>query len=65
MITVNEISKKEVVLKFRDNVSPDEAEKVFQDMLRTGYPKIIVDCSEMIHIGHRLLGKLYMFHMDL
>lgn len=65
MVVVKEISKSEVLLKFSNSVSPDQAEIVFKDMLRSGYQKITVDCSDLIHIGHQLLGKLYMFHMDL
>jgi anti-anti-sigma regulatory factor len=65
MISVSKISDNEVVLEFSKNVSPEQAETVFNDILRSTYQKIIVDFSGLIHLGHRLLGKLYMFNMDL
>ena len=65
MISVNRISDNEVVVEFSENVSPEEAENVFRDILRSTFQKIIVDCSRLIHLGHLLLGKLYMFNLDL
>ena len=65
MISINKISKNEVVLEFSENVSPDQMEKVFKDILRSSYQKVIVDCSGLTHLGHKVLGKLYMFNMDL
>ena len=65
MISINKISSNEVVLVFSENVSPEQAEEVFKDMLRSTSQKVIIDCSGLIHLGHQLLGKLYMFNMDL
>jgi anti-anti-sigma regulatory factor len=65
MISVNKISDSEVVLEFSENVSPEQAENVFRDMLRSTFQKVIVDCSGLIHLGHMLLGKLYMFNLDI
>ena len=65
MIIVNKISDNEVVLEFSENVSAEQAEEVFRNMLRSTFQKIVVDCSGLIHLGHQLLGRLYMFNMDL
>jgi len=65
VISVNKISKNEVVLELSDNVSPEQAEEVFKDILNSTFQKVIVDCSRLIHLGHKILGKLYMFNMDL
>ena len=65
MISVKKISDDEVVLEFSKNVSPEQAENVFRDMLRSTSKKVIVDFSGLMHLGHQLLGKLYMFNMDL
>jgi len=65
VISVNKISKNEVVLEFSENVSPVEAEKVFKNILNSTFQKITVDCSRLVHLGYQLLGKLYMFNMDL
>ena len=65
MISVNKISNSEVVLELSENVSPEQAEKVFKDILNSTFQKVIVDCSELIHLGQKILGKLYMFNMDL
>ena len=65
MISVNKISDKEVVLEFSENISAEQAEEVFRDMRRSTFQKVIVDCSGLIHLGHILLGKLYMFNIDL
>ena len=65
MISVNKISKNEVLLKCSGNVSPEQADKVFTDILNSTFIKVIVDCSGMIHLGHQVLVKLYRFNMDL
>lgn len=65
MISVKKISKNEVVLEFAKNVSPEQAEKVFKNILNSSFQKITVDCFRLLHLGHQLLGKLYMFNMDL
>jgi anti-anti-sigma regulatory factor len=65
MINITKISGTEVLIELSSSVSPQQAEEVFQDMLRSTYHKIIVDCSGLIHLGHQLLGRIYMFNMDL
>lgn len=65
MISINKISSNEVVLKFSENVSAEQAEEVFRNMLRSTFQNIVVDCSGLIHLGHQLLGRLYMFNLDL
>ena len=65
MISVHEISRTEVLLKFPENVSPEQTEKVFKDILNAPFHKVTVDCSELLHLDHKVLGKLYMFNMDL
>ena len=65
VISVNKISKNEVLLECSENVSPEQAEKVFKDILNSTFQKVIVDCSGMIHLGHQVLGKLYRFNMEL
>jgi anti-anti-sigma regulatory factor len=65
MISVNKISRNEVVLELSQTVSPERAEKVFDQILHSTFQTVTVDCSRLIHLGHRLLGKLYMFNMDL
>lgn len=65
MISFNEISKNEVLVTLRKNVSPEQAEKAFKEVLRAPYHKVAVDCSDLNHLGHEILGKLYMLNMDL
>ena len=52
-------------MEFSENVSPEQAEIVFKDILNSTFKNVIVDCSRLIHLGHKVLGKLYMFSMDL
>jgi anti-anti-sigma regulatory factor len=65
VISVKKISKNEVVLEFSKNVSPEQAEKVFKNILNSEYQKVTVDCSSLIHLGYKVLGKISMFNLDL
>lgn len=65
MIKVDKISDNEVVMKFSKNVSAEEVEDAFREVRGSTCRKVIVDFSELIHLGHQLLGKLYMFNLDL
>ena len=65
MIDVNKISDYEVLVELSENVSPEEVEKEFNEILNESFHTVIVDCSRLIHLGHKVLGKLYMFNIDL
>ena len=65
MISIDEISKDEVLVTLRKNVSPEQAEKAFKEVLRARHHKVTVDCSDLNHMDHKILGKLYMLNMDL
>jgi len=65
MISFHEISKDEVLVTLNQNISPEQAEKIFKEVMRTPYQKVTVDCAELTHMDHKILGKLYMLNMDL
>ena len=65
MISVHEISKDEVLVTLTQNVSPEQAEKTFKEVMRTPHHKVTIDCAELTHMDHKILGKLYMLNLDL
>jgi len=65
MISVNKTSKHEAVLRLNESDSLDKVAALFQDVVSSAYKTIIVDCSGLAHVGHQLLGKLYMLSVDL
>jgi anti-anti-sigma regulatory factor len=65
MISVHEISKDEVLVTLRQNVSPEQAAKAFREVMRAPHQKVTIDCAELAHMDHKILGKLYMLNMDL
>jgi anti-anti-sigma regulatory factor len=65
VISVTRISKDEVMLKLSEKVTPEQVDRVFRDILNGAFQRVVVDCSGLMHFGHRILGKLYMFNMDL
>lgn len=65
MISVDAISNDEALVTLSKNVSPEQAEEAFKEVLRAPHHKVTIDCSDLNHMGHEILGKLYMLNMDL
>lgn len=47
------------------DISPEQVEKTFNELIRSSYKKVTIDCAELTHMDHKILGKLYMLNMDL
>ncbi|UCF98204.1 MAG: STAS domain-containing protein [Spirochaetaceae bacterium] len=65
MIEVKQISKREIVLKFKEKVTPEEIENETKDILTGPCKTVSIDCSEVYTLDHTILGKLYMLKLDL
>ena len=65
MITEEPLSTVEILIKFSNNITPEEIQKFANKIVPSSYKTVIIDMSEMSHLSHAILGKLYMLKLDL
>ena len=65
VITQQPLSDTEILLKFSNNVSSEEVQQLSNKIVPSPYKTVIIDLSEVCHLNHTILGKLYMLKLDL
>ena len=65
MIVEEPLSTTEILVKFNENVKPEEIQQISNKIVPLPYRTIIIDLSEVYHLNYAVLGKLHMLKLDL
>jgi hypothetical protein len=65
MITEEPLSTTELLIKFSNNVTPEEIQRFSNKVVPSPYKTVIKDLSEVYHLNYAVLGKLHMLKLDL
>ena len=65
MITEEPLSVTEILVKFGENVTPEEIQQFSNKIVPSPFKTVIIDLSEVYHLNYAALGKLHMLKLDL
>jgi len=65
VITEEPLSATEILVKFNKNITPAEIQQFSNKIAPSPYKTVIVDLSEIYHLGYESLAKLHMLKLDL
>ena len=55
----------EIILELKNKISPEDIESASNEIVRSHFGTVIIDCSNVQYLEHAVLGKLYMLKLDL
>jgi anti-anti-sigma regulatory factor len=65
VISEEPLSTSVIVATFSNDVTATEIQQFTTSIVSSSYKTVIIDLSEMSHINHAILSKLYMLKLDL
>ena len=65
MIREEPLSTSEILVTFSNDVTASEIQQFATKIVSSSYETVIIDLSQMSHIGYAILSKLYMLKLDL
>ena len=65
MITEEPLSATEILVKFGENVIPEEIQQISNKIVPSPYKTVIIDLSEVYHLNYAVLGELHILKLDL